>query len=241
MLAIFMPLTNFHGSVSDQSDHSNQRLGVIVSHTFQKHGCCFDNRHSTPDEGDERCYLCHNNPFYEVSFHVGQDSVPVSPLNAFGCVVEVGACLLLKASAIAIIISGFRLQDQPLPTNSCFKGDRKHLQRMRKMRMMVSSDPEASDLSSTPNISNNKRQRLGEEEEEDNETWVQSYLNVTSAMHAKDGFICVAVQTSGVRLRNAIKQIQNLYVRPQDLKMVSDDDEHTQLDWQQAVPYIVVN
>jgi hypothetical protein len=81
----------------------------------------------------------------------------------------------------------------------------------------------------------NKRMHL-----DDDEIHVRCYLNVTSAMHAKDGFVCVAIQTSCHRLRNVVKQVQNIYVQPQHLYLVRDDDEEAQNAWQRALPYIVV-
>jgi hypothetical protein len=104
----------------------------------------------------------------------------------------------------------------------------------------------------TPNINNNnKRQRKEsssvadamadeEDDDDDDDVWVRGYLNITSAMHAKDGFICVAVETSCVRLRNAVKQVQNLYVGPQHLRLVKDNDENAQIAWQDAIPYIIL-
>lgn len=89
-------------------------------------------------------------------------------------------------------------------------------------------------------LSNKKQRSHPVGDEGDEEVWVRSYLNVTSAMHAKDGYVCVAVQTSAVRHRNAAKNIQNLYVCPQHLRIVKDDDEEAQEDWQDALPYIVI-
>jgi hypothetical protein len=80
----------------------------------------------------------------------------------------------------------------------------------------------------------------GDGDEDASVWWVRAYLNVTSAMHARDGFVCVAVETSCVKLRNAVKQVQNLYVAPQHLRLVRDNDEEAQAAWQEAIPYIIV-
>jgi hypothetical protein len=70
--------------------------------------------------------------------------------------------------------------------------------------------------------------------------FVQCYLNVTSAMHAKDGFVCVAIQTSCTRSRNAMKKVQNIYVSPQHLRLVRDNNEEAQAEWTRALKYIIL-
>lgn len=117
-------LLSISESAADNQDRSKEKLAIIVSHKHGRHGCCFDNRNQTVDEGDERCYLCPLNPFYEVLFHnhsrilqeddddhdENNEYVRITPQRAFGRVVEVGACLLLKMSCISEIIPSFKLQ-----------------------------------------------------------------------------------------------------------------------------------
>jgi hypothetical protein len=104
-------------SAKDNDDASKEVLGVIVSHKNGVHGC----RACGGGEGDERCYLCAQNPFYEVlsenKLGVGDDldisvqrTFRVSPCRAFGRVVEVGACLLLKLSAVQDVLPGFSMK-----------------------------------------------------------------------------------------------------------------------------------
>ena len=108
-------MSGLFGSISrsaqEQNDPCREELGVIVAHQYGRHGCCFDNTRSNIGEGDERCYLCHRNPFYEVIFHSGEEqTLRIAPHRAFERVVEVGACLLLRLSAIAELLPGFKMQ-----------------------------------------------------------------------------------------------------------------------------------
>lgn len=93
--------------------------------------------------------------------------------------------------------------------------------------------------------SENKKARPADDgndraEQEATTTWVQCFLNVTSAIHAKDGFVCVAIQTSSLRSKNSIKQVQNIYVAPQHLRLVRDDDVVAQSKWIKALKYIIL-
>ena len=63
---------------------------------------------------------------------------------------------------------------------------------------------------------------------------VHCFLNVTPMMYARDGYVCVAVQ-SMMRAKNANTEIKNLYVYPQDLKVPKDLQE-----WERATSMIVV-
>lgn len=99
-------------SSSDNADPAMEKLGVIVAHRQGVHGC----RSCGGGEGDERCYLCPFNPFYEVMFEnrlgiedeesLQQKTVRVSPSRAFGRVVEIGACLLLRLSTVQMVLPG---------------------------------------------------------------------------------------------------------------------------------------
>ena len=101
-------------SVPCDNDEDQERLGVIVAHSHGLHGCVSCDA-AQDAQGDERCYLCPQNPFYQVLLRGGNDQetatiVRIRPHVAFGSVVEVGACLLLQATAISEILSTFVLQ-----------------------------------------------------------------------------------------------------------------------------------
>ena len=102
-------------------------------------------------------------------------------------------------------------------------------------------DDDEEDDDDDDNGSSSREQTQTTQLDSSDVVWVRSYLNITSAMHAADGFVCVAVETSCVRLRNAKKDIQNLYVAPQHLRLVRNFDDAAKEAWQDAVPYIVIS
>lgn len=75
-----------------------------------------------------------------------------------------------------------------------------------------------------------------EENEEDNDpdSYVHCFLNVTPVPYAKEGFVCVAVGTF-VRAKNSNVDVKNLYVYPQDIKLSENLQE-----WEASLPHVVV-
>lgn len=136
-------------------------------------------------------------------------------------------------------------QDQPkVASGQCSH----HARRIKKARLSC-GNPQLSD--NTPAASTNtslEKQKFnvnagnafnaGSSGVQD--VYVQCFLNVSSAMHAKDGFVCVSIQTSCTRSKNTVKQVQNIYAAPQHLRLVKDDDEAAQSDWVKALKYIIV-
>ena len=66
-------------------------------------------------------------------------------------------------------------------------------------------------------------------------TLVRRFLNVTSVLSCKDGLVCIAVSCARKGARNAGKEVRNIYVAPQDLKL-SDNEKQ----WDEAVSYIFI-
>lgn len=64
---------------------------------------------------------------------------------------------------------------------------------------------------------------------------VRCYLNVTSVMNCADGFACVAVSCELSGAKSAGKEIRNLYVGPQHLRIPEDERE-----WDGAIPFVFV-
>ena len=71
-------------------------------------------------------------------------------------------------------------------------------------------------------------------DDEEQQGFVQCFLNVTPMMYARDGFVCVAVANSS-QAKNAATMVENMYVYPQDLKLPSSAQE-----WEDALSHIVV-
>lgn len=129
-------MTSISPAACDNGIKHKEKLGVIVAHRYGLHGCRCNPQGQAV--ADERCYLCPHNPFYEVLFRnsnkhnntmmVTDDEaadedldmyVRITPHRAHGRVVDVGSCLLLKASAISEILPSFRLEVRP-PQSFCF-------------------------------------------------------------------------------------------------------------------------
>ena len=82
-----------------------------------------------------------------------------------------------------------------------------------------------------------------EEEEEDfarltdavDKSMVRCYLNVTPVLNCVDGFACVAVMCYRTGAANAGKEVKNLYVAPQHLRLPADERE-----WDSAIAHVFV-
>jgi hypothetical protein len=64
---------------------------------------------------------------------------------------------------------------------------------------------------------------------------VWCFLNVTSVLSCKDGMVCVAMSCSNRRARNAGKEVKNVYLRPQDLRLPESDKQ-----WEESLAHILV-
>ena len=64
---------------------------------------------------------------------------------------------------------------------------------------------------------------------------VRCFLNVTSVLSCKDGMVCVAMSCSNRRARNAGKEVKNVYLRPQDLRLPESDKQ-----WEESLAHILV-
>jgi hypothetical protein len=112
-------LLSISPSVQDNNDPLKEQLGVIVPHRNGVHGCKYNSQGAG---GDECCFFCASNPFYEVlfqnEFSIDQDinasswdtTIRVSPDRAVGRTVEVGSCLLLRISAVCELLPNFRME-----------------------------------------------------------------------------------------------------------------------------------
>ena len=93
------------------NNHENEgmrRLGVVMSHRPGVHGCSYGDENMQL-HADERCYFCHDNPFYEVQFEPNR-TIRIQPQRAVERAVATGAKLLLRAGAMERIVPGFRYQ-----------------------------------------------------------------------------------------------------------------------------------
>jgi hypothetical protein len=84
-------LINTSESEGSASDPDSYRLGCVVPHSVDTHGCCHSHY--------RKCYFCPHNPFYEVSFSPDTTPVRVQPLRASHHVVAVGTKLLLSINS----------------------------------------------------------------------------------------------------------------------------------------------
>jgi hypothetical protein len=64
---------------------------------------------------------------------------------------------------------------------------------------------------------------------------VRCFLNVTSVLSCKDGMVCVAMSCSNRRARNTGKEVKNVYLRPQDLRLPESDKQ-----WEESLAHILV-
>ena len=158
----------------------------------------------------------------------------MSYITDFDLWMQVGSRLLIRVEGIQSVLPQFRLSDQPQQQKQSGRQRQGIRERKASLHQPLSSE------------TSKKRKRTDEAaagaaaDEDAGQVYVRGFLNVTSAMHATDGLVCVAVDTCKVRLRNAVKKVQNLYVGPQDLVLVVEDDEESLVQWQEAIPYIVV-
>jgi hypothetical protein len=64
---------------------------------------------------------------------------------------------------------------------------------------------------------------------------VRCFLNVTSVLNCEDGLVCVAISCANRGARNAGKDVKNVYVAPQDLRMPESDRQ-----WEESLSYVLV-
>jgi hypothetical protein len=64
---------------------------------------------------------------------------------------------------------------------------------------------------------------------------VRCFLNVTSVLNCEDGLVCVAISCVNRGARNAGKDVKNVYVAPQDLRMPESDRQ-----WEESLSYVLV-
>ena len=104
-------LLNISELASDHENEGMRRLGVVVSHRPGVHGCSYGDENMQM-HADERCYFCHDNPFYEVLFSGPRSRtiIRVQPQRAVERAVATGEKLLLRAGAMERIVPGFRYQ-----------------------------------------------------------------------------------------------------------------------------------
>lgn len=103
--------------------------------------------------------------------------------------------------------------------------------RTRKMRMLMAPDSGHFDTGGSAS-SNSARREL---EKLVGESTVRCFLNVSSVLSCRDGFVCVAVSCAASDAKKAGNNIKNIYVAPQDLAMPEDDRE-----WEGALSFIYI-
>jgi hypothetical protein len=232
----------------DDDDASTYKLGCIVPHRFGVHGCCTPSDQDTPsDAAMDRCYFCHNNPFFEVLFYnpacpydgfvTGEGAaamemgtsasqwmtMPATPARASFRVLPVGTRLLMSISVLAHVI--------PLLDASKQSHIRKEVcARVLERQRMARATRKSASRNGEKSQSSSEDVDIGVAEFP-----VRCFLNTTSVQNCMHGLVCVAISCANSDARNAGREIRNLYVAPQHLALPEDDRA-----WDQAASYIYI-
>jgi hypothetical protein len=176
----------------DQGNDDSRRLGCIVPHTLNVHGCC----HSRY----RKCYFCPQNPFYEVSFGVDEAKVRVQALRASLDVVPVGTQLLLSIDSPHLLsmvnCESMRIGGNPQRKRRRCKYDQSGVP-MRVVSLQSENiDPEATNVFE----------------------YISVKLDICRNFAAYDGMIYVTLAVTYKNSSTAI-DTKGLYVRACDLKI----------------------
>ncbi len=105
-------------------------------------------------------------------------------------------------------------------------------QRTRKMSMLMSAEYAGQSWAGSMEKNSRTRREL---ERLVRDSMVRCYLNVSSVLSCRDGFVCVAISCASAEAKNAGKDVKNFYVAPQHLLLPEDDRQ-----WEAAVSHIVI-
>lgn len=200
---------------SDDDEHAissrQKKIGCIVSHKGgHGHGCT----HSE----FKTCYLCPQNPFYEVYFGRGNygsggqtNTSRMIPMQASESVIPVGTKILLSVHSVELLGLSNGV--------ASVQGSLSRRAKRRRCRYDNSGAPTRTGAVGAGGNNNNDN-----DDEGDGAEYIECFVDVCRSFSPREGMAYVTIKVVHRNSLNAV-DVRSLFVKPGDLKMAPEEGE----------------